>query len=130
MTPMAFGKSKRTETESDPVDEQPEAAAIVSLDREQQQCPSGFQRTANVIIFAGLGNDFVGQVGDEIVDLVIIGAIRTPDTLTLGIVKTETLCARHKRMQQTFGLANVFSCLQVVQVSRQHWLRYYMAMFE
>jgi hypothetical protein len=36
--------------------------------------------------------------------------------MTFSVVKAKTLGARHQRMQQTLGLANVLSCLQVVQI--------------
>jgi len=71
-------------------------------------------------------DDLVWKVRDEVVYLVIVGTIRAPDTLPFRIVETEALGARHERVQKTLGLANILSCLQVVQVGGQrslhiHW---------
>ena len=43
---MAFGKSKRTETESDPVDEQPEAAAEGEERAQDEELPEEMRKEA------------------------------------------------------------------------------------
>lgn len=47
----------------------------------------------------GIGDDLFGNIGNEMINFVVVCAVTAPDTLTLGIVKTETLGARHTRMQ-------------------------------
>jgi hypothetical protein len=54
------------------------------------------------------------QIYDEIVDLIVIGTIATPNAVALNIVEAEALGTRNERMQQAFSLADVLSSLQIV----------------
>ena len=54
------------------------------------------------------------QIYDEVVDFIVVCAIATPNAVALHIVEAETLGSRDERMQQTFGLADILSSLQIV----------------
>ena len=93
-------------------------------DIEYQQGTARRQRAPDVArILCRFLDNFAWKVGDEVVYLVIFSTIRAPDTLPICIIKTKALGAWHERMQKTLGLANILSCLQVVQIGGQRSLR-------
>ena len=57
-----------------------------------------------------------GQIGDEVIDLVVLGPVGTPDTLARNIVETKALRPRHERMQQRTGLTDVFAYIEVLHI--------------
>jgi hypothetical protein len=63
------------------------------------------------------------QFGDEVVDLVVVGAVTAPDTVSVEVVKAEALRARYQRLQQVCRFADIVACLELMYVCRHGCFR-------
>ena len=85
------------------------------MHRKHQQCAAGIQRSFDEFTFGvKFGQNFSRQTCYEIIDLIIVGTVAAPNAVALNIVEAKTLGTRDQRMQQTLGLADIFSCLQIM----------------
>ena len=82
--------------------------ACLAEDRQGDHRASRGQRAAQKLVTAAeLLDDFLGQVRDEAVDLVVLTAIGTPDARAGHVIEAEALRTRHQRAQESACLADI-----------------------